>query len=92
MRVYTRRAGNKPDFASPVVLTSDRGGTSVEAFCRQIHNSMVAETKYALVWGVSSKHYPQRVGLSHVMMDEDVVQVRLRSRQDTFSSSSHSPG
>jgi hypothetical protein len=26
----------------------------------QIHNSMLAEFKYALVWGLSSKHYPQR--------------------------------
>lgn len=26
----------------------------------QVHNSLVQEFKYALVWGTSSKHYPQR--------------------------------
>jgi ribosome-interacting GTPase 1 len=66
---------HKPDFDQPVVLTQDRGGTTMDAFCRQIHNSLLLEFKYALVWGVSSKHYPQRVGLSHPLADEDVVQV-----------------
>lgn len=41
VRVYTKKVGAKPDFADPVVLTSDRGGTTLEALCRQIHNSMV---------------------------------------------------
>ena len=44
---------------------------------------MVAQTlakqlQYAAVWGTSSKHYPQRCGSSHVLEDEDVVQVRAR--------------
>ncbi|GLC39587.1 Developmentally-regulated GTP-binding protein 2 [Pleodorina starrii] len=75
VRVYTKKVGAKPDFADPVVLTSDRGGTTLEALCRQIHNSMVQQFKYALVWGTSSKHYPQRCGLSHQLEDEDVVQI-----------------
>ncbi|KAI8470019.1 MAG: P-loop containing nucleoside triphosphate hydrolase protein [Monoraphidium minutum] len=74
-RVYTKKTGHKPDFAEPVVLTADRGGTTVEAMCKQIHNTMLREFKYALVWGVSAKHYPQRVGLSHQLEDEDVIQV-----------------
>lgn len=75
VRVYTKKVGHKPDFEQPVVLTSDRGGTSMEAMCKQIHNTLIREFKYALVWGVSAKHYPQRVGLQHGLSDEDVVQV-----------------
>lgn len=85
VRVYTKKVGAKPDFADPVVLTSDRGGTTLEALCRQIHNSMVGEFKYALVWGTSSKHYPQRCGLSHPLEDEDVVQIvkkKVRTGED----------
>ena len=41
-----------------------------------MHNSLAREFKYALVWGASAKHYPQRVGLTHALGDEDVVQVR----------------
>ena len=36
---------------------------------------MIKEFKYALVWGQSCKHTPQRVGKEHELMDEDVVQV-----------------
>mmetsp|Transcript_2535 Transcript_2535/g.5652 ORF Transcript_2535/g.5652 Transcript_2535/m.5652 type:complete len:398 (+) Transcript_2535:177-1370(+) len=82
VRVYTKRVGDKPDFLSPVVLTQDRGGTTVEALCRQIHNSLVADFKYALVWGTSSKHYPQRCGLSHRLEDEDVVQIVKKKVKD----------
>ncbi|KAK9797061.1 hypothetical protein WJX73_000477 [Symbiochloris irregularis] len=75
VRVYTKRVGGKPDFAEPVVLSQDRGGTAVEHLCQQIHKTLVADFSYALVWGRSSKHYPQRCGLTHVLQDEDVVQI-----------------
>lgn len=34
--MYTKKVGAKPDFAEPVVLTQDRGGTTIEALCRQV--------------------------------------------------------
>lgn len=44
-RVYTKRIGAKPDFETPVVLTKDRGGTTVEALCGQIHRTLAKEFK-----------------------------------------------
>jgi len=52
--------GGKPDFSEPVVLSADRGGVTVEHMCNQIHRSLGLTLAYALVWGTSSKHYPQR--------------------------------
>lgn len=75
VRVFTKRVGHRPDFADPVVLSDDRGGTTVEHLCANIHKSLLAEFKYALVWGTSAKHMPQRCGLSHPLEDEDVVQI-----------------
>ncbi|KAG7669768.1 hypothetical protein Ndes2526B_g06120 [Nannochloris sp. 'desiccata'] len=75
VRVYTKRVGNKPDFAEPVVLSEDRGGTTMEHFCRHIHRDLTKEFNYALVWGTSAKHMPQRCGLSQRLADEDVVQI-----------------
>ena len=54
------QVGGKPDFADPVVLSADRGGTSVESLCNQIQRRSPLTSSYALVWGTSSKHYPQR--------------------------------
>eukprot|EP00879_Flechtneria_rotunda_P033199 GHRR01036746.1.p1 GENE.GHRR01036746.1~~GHRR01036746.1.p1 ORF type:complete len:169 (+),score=49.68 GHRR01036746.1:65-508(+) len=96
VRVYTKKVGHKPDFSEPVVLTSDRGGTTMEAMCKQIHNTLTKEFKYALVWGCSAKHYPQRVGLTHQLADEDVVQIvkskiKAEDGRGRFKSTSDKP-
>lgn len=49
------------------------------------------DVKYVLVWGTSARHNPQHCGLSHVLQDEDVVQivkkkVRKTTRQLVFYS------
>eukprot|EP00033_Pygsuia_biforma_P000499 GCRY01000588.1.p1 GENE.GCRY01000588.1~~GCRY01000588.1.p1 ORF type:complete len:216 (+),score=32.80 GCRY01000588.1:661-1308(+) len=72
-RVYTKPKGQIPDYDEPVVLR--RGKTTVEDFCNQIHKTLMKEFKYALVWGTSAKHNPQRVGKDHVLDDEDIVQI-----------------
>lgn len=73
-RLYTKKQGATPDFSDPVVL---RGGSKVEDACRAIHRSLAdpSQFRYALVWGKSTKHDPQRVGLSHSLEDEDVIQI-----------------
>ncbi len=52
-----------------------RSDSSIEDVCDSIHRSLKDTFKYALVWGASAKHVPQRVGLGHLVADEDVVQV-----------------
>ena len=74
-RIYTKKRGEPPDFAEPVVLTAGRFGITVEALCNQIHKSLARDFKYSMVWGSSTKHSPQHVGLGHVLHDEDVVQI-----------------
>lgn len=70
VRVYTKRRGEPPVFKEPLVL---RGGATVEAACHQIHRSLAESFQYALVWGASAKHKPQRVGKDHILQDEDVI-------------------
>eukprot|EP00741_Cyanophora_paradoxa_P012186 tig00020603_g11774.t1 len=53
----------------------DKSGNTIEALCNMIHRDFIKNFKYALVWGRSVKHKPQRVGVSQVLEDEDVVQV-----------------
>ena len=72
IRIYTKRPSTAPDFNGPVII---RSGTTVQGVCATIHRDLARDFRYALVWGTSSKHNPQRVGLSHVLQDEDVIQI-----------------
>eukprot|EP00808_Paulinella_micropora_P014406 g23421.t1 len=74
-RVFTKPRGKRPDFTDPLIM---RRGATIEHVCHGIHRDMVAKFKYALVWGTSTKHQPQRVGLQHVIEDEDVVQLMTK--------------
>lgn len=69
--VYTKKRGSQPDLADPICL---RKGATIEHVCHGIHRSIVSHFRYALVWGKSSKFspQPQKVGLTHQVMDEDV--------------------
>ena len=67
--------GSPPDLEEPVVLSEIRKGTNVKLLCANISTELLREFNYALVWGTSAKHSPQRCGLSHKLDDEDVVQI-----------------
>lgn len=76
MRIYTKPKGQIPDYEAPVIVP--RTQSTVEGFCNRIHKALVKEMKYALVWGTSVKHNPQKVGKDHQLNDEDVVQIVKR--------------
>ena len=66
------RRGVEPDFEEAIIV---RNKATIEDVCDQIHRTLKETFKYALVWGASARHVPQRVGLSHVVADEDVVSI-----------------
>ena len=73
IRIYTKPKGQIPDYEEPVILHAE--APTVRDFCNRLHKSIVNQFQYAWVWGSSVKHQPQREGLDHVLMDEDVVQI-----------------
>ncbi|CAC9547683.1 ribosome-interacting GTPase 2 [Leishmania donovani] len=79
IRIYTKKHGEHPDFGKPFVVKRD---ASVEHICKRIHKDIASRFKYALVWGTSAKHQPQRVGISHELEDEDVLQIMLRTANE----------
>lgn len=70
-RVYTKPKGSKPDLTEPVIVRQRR--STIEDLCNSIHRDFKTKFKYAMVWGVSVKHSPQKCGLAHKISDEDVV-------------------
>jgi small GTP-binding protein len=73
-RVYTKKPGENPDFSDAIVLRK-KDGFRIGDVCKKIHQTLVRDFKFAFVWGTSAKHSPQRVGLSHELEDEDVIQI-----------------
>ena len=67
-----KRKGIEPDFSEALIV---RHGSSIEDVCDQVHRTLKETFKYAMVWGASARHVPQRVGLGHVVSDEDVVSI-----------------
>ena len=54
---------------------SAREGDTVEDICNKLHRRMKREFRYGMVWGKSVKFGGQRVGLNHVLQDEDVLTI-----------------
>lgn len=75
IRIYTKRKGVEPDFSEALIV---RSGSTIEDVCDAIHRTLKETFKYALVWGASARHMRQRVGLGHMVADEDVVSIVAR--------------
>lgn len=75
VRVYTKRRGIAPKFDDPMVV---RANLTITQVCDAVHRDMKNQFKYALVWGSSAKHSPQKCGLTHPVNDEDVVEIVVK--------------
>jgi len=72
IRIYMRPKGGETDFKEPLIA---REGDTVEDICNKLHRRMKRAFRYGLVWGKSVKFGGQRVGLMHVLLDEDVLTI-----------------
>jgi len=75
IHIYTKRRGEAADLEEPLIV---RRGITVGGVCERLHRDLRKEFRYALVWGKSVKHQPQRVGLNHVLADGDIAQIVKR--------------
>jgi hypothetical protein len=67
-----RPKGGKTDYKEPLII---RNGNSVLDVCNNLHRKLRKDFRYALVWGKSVKFGGQRVGLNHILQDEDVLTI-----------------
>lgn len=72
IRVYMRPKGGKTDYEEPLIM---REGDTVGGVCDKLHRTMRRKFRYAMVWGRSVKFGGQRVGIDHVLVDEDVLTI-----------------
>jgi len=75
IRIYMRRRSGDTDFKEPMIV---RNGSSVLEVCDKVHRRIKDEFRYAQIWGKSVKFGGQKVGLTHKLMDEDVLTLITR--------------
>ncbi|EMR74371.1 small GTP-binding protein [Thermoplasmatales archaeon SCGC AB-539-N05] len=72
IRVYLKPIDGKADYNEPLILKKE---ATVQDTCRIIHRDFTNKFKHAFIWGKSAKYNGQRVGLSHVLQDEDILTI-----------------
>lgn len=72
IRIYMRPKGGETDYEDPLITRND---STVLDICNKLHRDMRKDFRYALVWGKSVKFGGQRVGLHHILQDEDVLTI-----------------
>lgn len=74
IRVYTKEPRHKPE-KTPIVL---KLGSDIEDVGKEIHKDFISEFRFARVFGKSAKFKGQMVGLSHEIVDKDIVEFHLK--------------
>jgi ribosome-interacting GTPase 1 len=70
IRVFMRPKGEKPDYEKPMIV---KNNASVLDVCDKVHREMKHALRYTRIWGKSAKFDGQKVGITHHLMDEDVI-------------------
>ncbi len=75
IRIYTKQPNTDEPSRKPLVV---RKGITVLEVAKIIHSAFYYRFKYARIWGPSAKYPGERVGGDHVLMDGDVVEIRIK--------------
>lgn len=75
MRIFMKKIGEEPDYKEPLIM---KEGATVKDVCEKIHREFVKNFRYARIWGKSARFEGQKVGLEHILKDEDVVELHIR--------------
>lgn len=75
IRVYMKPRGQEADMKEPLII---KNGSAVLDVCNKLHRRMKEDLRYAQIWGRSVKFGGQKVGITHKLMDEDIVTLVTR--------------
>ncbi|MCD4760153.1 50S ribosome-binding GTPase [archaeon] len=72
--VYTKTPGKEKDFP-PIAM---KKGSDVKELARNVHKDFIKKFDYARTWGKGAKFDGQRVGLTHILKEKDIVELHLK--------------
>ena len=74
IKVYTKSVDKKKPDYPPIAL---KRSSTVKDLAFNVHKDFVKKFKFARIWGKSVKFDGSRVGLDHVLDDEDIVELHI---------------
>ena len=75
MSIYLKPQGQEADLVEPLIV---KNTSTVRDVCVKLHRDFERKFRYARVKGPSAKFDWQRVGLDHLLMDEDLLTIIVR--------------
>ena len=75
MSIYLKPQGQEADLIEPLIVKKT---STVRDVCVKLHRDFERKFRYARVKGPSAKFDWQRVGLDHLLMDEDLLTIIVR--------------
>jgi ribosome-interacting GTPase 1 len=75
IRVYTKELGTKKPSPKPFIL---KRAATIQDLARLIHSDFFTRFSSARIWSKRLTFSPQKVGLSFVLDDKDVVEIHVK--------------
>ena len=75
IRIYTKEPSKKDPSSKPFTL---RRGATIQELAKSIHGEFIKNFAYARVWAKRLVFSPQKVGLTFVLEDGDIVEIHTR--------------
>jgi uncharacterized protein len=75
IRIYTKEPNKKDPSARPFTLTR---GATLQDLAKSIHGEFIENFAYARVWAKRLIFSPQKVGLTFILDDGDIVEIHTK--------------
>lgn len=75
IRIFCKEVGKSPDLDEPLIMKKD---STVASVCLKLHKDFKHKFKTAKIWGKSAKFPGQSQGLTHHLIDGDIVEIHLK--------------
>jgi len=75
IRIYTKEPSKKDPSSKPFTL---RRGATIQELAKSIHGEFIKNFAYARVWAKRLVFSPQKVGLTFVLEDGDIVEIHTK--------------
>jgi uncharacterized protein len=74
IRVYLKEPNKEADLKEPLIIKRD---STIGDVCHKLHQDFIKKFKFARIWGKSAKFPGQRLMLTHVLKDKDILELHI---------------